>query len=57
MSHRPCVGGHKNCEKLIANIIPRALAIDRAYFKKNPEGEPDILVIDGPVVNEQPMPK
>jgi len=44
---------HKN----LKNSLPRALAIDRAYFKKNPEGGPDILVIDGPTIDEQPMPK
>ena len=44
---------HKN----LKNSLPRALAIDRAYFKTNPEGGPDILVIDGPTIDEQPMPK
>ena len=39
------------------NSLPRALAIDRAYFKKNPEGGHDILVIDGPTIDEQSMPK
>ncbi len=42
--------------KDLNNIGPRALAIDRAYFKKNPKGGADILVIEGPSVDEQPFP-
>jgi len=38
-------------------VWPRKLAIDKARFKKNPKGGPDILVVDGPTVEEQPVPK
>ncbi len=38
-------------------VWPRKLAIDRTRFKKNPKGGPDILVINGPTVEEQPVPK
>jgi len=39
------------------SVWPRKLALDRAYFKKNPKGGPDILVINGPTVDEQPAPE
>lgn len=37
-------------------VGPRKVAIDRARFERNPKGEPDILVIDGPTSTPQPMP-
>ena len=39
------------------SAVPRKLAIDRARFAANPDGGPDIIIIDGPTVTEQPMPK
>lgn len=39
------------------SATPRQLAIDRARFAVNSDGGPDIIVIAGPTVTEQPMPK
>ena len=39
------------------HVGPRKLAIDRAKFVADPEGGPDRLVVDGPTVERQPMPK
>ena len=45
---------HVHCSA--SNVCPRRLAIDRARFAKNPNGGPDIIMIDGPTVHEQPYP-
>jgi len=46
---------HVHCD--LENPTPRKLAIDRVYFEKNPDGRPDIIKVDGPTVDDQPMPK
>ena len=46
---------HRHCS---TNAVwPRRLALDRAYFKKDPKGGPDILIVNGPTLNEQPAPE
>ncbi len=46
---------HVHCD--LENPTPRKLAIDRVRFEKNPDGGADIIKVDGPTVDEQPMPK
>ena len=29
-------------------VHPRLTCVDKVYFQKNPEGGPDLLVVDGP---------
>jgi hypothetical protein len=40
----------------LENPTPRKLAIDRVYFEKNPDGGADIIKVNGPTIDEQPMP-
>ena len=45
---------HVHCD--LENPTPRKLAIDRVYFEKNPDGGADIIKVNGPTIDEQPMP-